>query len=229
MRFELIGDRLYRATYREPLLGRGQPPPVEFLEAHIKNFKDSEIDKALQVFREETDFMKSKWEATQQDLIRINSELAEFRKEHTDSLPETALQANASRFQQEIKRGELRARIARLQGEVAADEKQISADSPIAQSRFQASQVYRDSLASLNRKLIELRASNKGEQHYEVVKVKADIAGVEKLIAQEMKSTTNELDRSANAGYGRHGQPAGHVQARRWPRPGSNFARPRRA
>ena len=62
--------------------------------------------------------------------------MAEFQTQNADNLPETSLQANASRFQLDTRRGELRARIARLEGEVAADASQINADSPIAQSRF---------------------------------------------------------------------------------------------
>ncbi len=81
--------------------------------------------------------------------------MAEFKKQNADNLPETSLQANASRFALDTRRGELRARIARLEGEVAADARQINADSPIAQSRFQASQTYRDQLAKLNSQLAE--------------------------------------------------------------------------
>jgi pSer/pThr/pTyr-binding forkhead associated (FHA) protein len=201
LKLEAIGDRLYRATYQEALVGRGRPDPVEFLDAHIKNYKDSEIEKALQVFLEEADFLKSKWNNAAQELQKIGNELAEFKKENADGLPETSLQANASRFQLDTKRGELRARIARLEGEVAADARQINADSSIAQSRFQASQIYRDSLAKLNGQLTEARAASKGEQHPDVLKIKDEIAGVEKLIAQEMSKQTSEADRSANAGY----------------------------
>jgi uncharacterized protein involved in exopolysaccharide biosynthesis len=201
LKLELIGDRLYRATYQEPLVGRGRPDPVEFLDAHIKNYKDSEIEKALAVFHEEASFLKTKWESASAELQKINAQLAEFKTKNADGLPETSLQANASRFALDTRRGELRARIARLEGEVAADARQINAESPIAQSRFQASQTYRDQLAKLNSKLAELRAQSKGEQHEDVLRTKEEIAGVEKLIAQEMNSQTSAVDRSANAGY----------------------------
>jgi uncharacterized protein involved in exopolysaccharide biosynthesis len=201
LKLEAIGDRLYRATYQEALVGRGRPDPVEFLDNHIKNFKDSEIEKALLVFQEEANFLKSKWTGAYADLQKINAEVAEFKKQNADNLPETSLQANASRFALDTRRGELRARIARLEGEVAADARQINADSPIAQSRFQASQTYRDQLAKLNSQLAEMRAKNWGEQNSEVIRVKDEIAGVEKLIEQEMSKQTSEADRAANAGY----------------------------
>ena len=201
LKLEAIGDRLYRATYQEALVGRGRPDPVEFLDNHIKNFKDSEIEKALQVFQEEANFLKSKWNDSYANLQKINAEVAEFKKQNADNLPETSLQANASRFALDTRRGELRARIARLEGEVAADARQINADSPIAQSRFQASQTYRDQLAKLNSQLAEMRAKSWGEQNPDVIRVKEEIAGVEKLITQEMSKQTSEADRSANAGY----------------------------
>jgi uncharacterized protein involved in exopolysaccharide biosynthesis len=201
LKLEAIGDRLYRATYQEALVGRGRPDPVEFLDNHIKNYKDSEIEKAIQVFQEEADFLKSKWTGAAANLQKINNEVAVFQTQNADNLPETSLQANSSRFALDTRRGELRARIARLEGEVAADARQINADSPIAQSRFQASQTYRDQLAKLNSQLAEMRARNWGEQNAEVIKVREEIAGVEKLITQEMTKQTSEADRSANAGY----------------------------
>ena len=182
-------------------MGRGRPDPVEFLDAHIKNYKDSEIEKALQVFQEEASFLKTKWDSAKEELQKMNAAVAEFQTQNADNLPETSLQANASRFQLDTRRGELRARIARLEGEVAADASQLSAGSPIAQSRFTASQAYRDQLAKLNSQLAEMRAKNWGEQNSEVMRVKDEIAGVEKLITQEMSKETTEADRSANAGY----------------------------
>jgi uncharacterized protein involved in exopolysaccharide biosynthesis len=201
LKLEAIGDRMYRATYQEALVGRGRPDPVEFLDAHLKTYKDSEIEKALQVFIEEANFLKTKWTAAAADLQKINSQVAEFQTQNADNLPETSLQANASRFSLDTRRGELRARIARLEGEVAADARQIDAGTNIAQSRFVASQAYRDQLARLNSQLAAHQAASKGELHVDVVNTKAEIAKVEKLIADEMSKQTTEADRSANAGY----------------------------
>jgi uncharacterized protein involved in exopolysaccharide biosynthesis len=201
LKLEAIGDRMYRGTYQEALMGRGRPDPVEFLEAHIKNYKDSEIEKALQVFIEEAEFLKTKWTAAAGDLQKINDEVAVFQTQNADNLPETSLQANASRFSLDTRRGELRARIARLEGEVAADASQLNAGTNIAQSRFLASQAYRDQLARLNSQLAAHQAASKGELHVDVVNTKSEIAKVEQLIAQEMSKQTTEADRSANAGY----------------------------
>ena len=201
LKLEAIGDRMYRATYQEALVGRGRPDPVEFLDAHIKNYKDSEIEKALQVFIEEASFLKTKWTDSAADLKKINEEVAQFQTQNADNLPETSLQANASRFQLDSRRGELRARIARLEGEVAADARQIDADTSIAQTRFQASQAYRDQLAKLNSELAAYQAKGLGDLSIEISKTKAEIAKVEQLIQQEMSKQTSEADRSANAGY----------------------------
>ena len=92
----------------------------------------------------------------------MNAAVAEFQTQNADNLPETSLQANASRFQLDTRRGELRARIARLEGEVAADASQLNAGSPIAQSRFTASQAYRDQLAKLNSQLAEHAGARTG-------------------------------------------------------------------
>ena len=201
LNLEQIGERLYRATYKEPLLGRGRPDAVAFLGAHLRNYKDSEIDRALQALQDEAGLLKSKWAGAEKDLRQIDAELMAFKKENAGGLPETALQANASRFALEAQRAELRARIARLEGEVAADARQLASDTPLAQQRFSASQGHRESLAALQRKLNDLRSDEKGPEHPEVVKLQKDIAGVQKLIDEEMSAQASERDRAASAAH----------------------------
>jgi hypothetical protein len=198
---ELVGERLYRATYKEPLLGRGQPPPVAFLEAHMDNYLHTEIERALRVFNDEAEFLRSKLAAAQTDLSRINGDLAAFKRENADHLPETAVQANTSRFTLESRRGELTAQIARLEGELAVVERQVTEESPLAQTRYQSSQVYRDTLATLNRRLSEAYARGLADGHPDVQQIRNEKARVEKLVDQEMRTATTQLDRSANPGY----------------------------
>jgi pSer/pThr/pTyr-binding forkhead associated (FHA) protein/uncharacterized protein involved in exopolysaccharide biosynthesis len=201
LRLELIGDHRYRASYRQALLERSPVTAVQLLEAHLDNYLQTEIQKTLRVLTEEAQFLDRKLQAAQNQLSNINGELAQFKRENADSLPETALLASTSRFELQTRKGELHARVARLEGEVAVDRRQLQAEGPLMQSRLAASQGYRDSLSALNRRLSEAYAKGLADGHPEVRQILDEKSRLERLIDQEMRSPTSDLDRSANAGY----------------------------
>jgi uncharacterized protein involved in exopolysaccharide biosynthesis len=138
--------------------------------------------------------------SVEKDLAQIAADRSQFREANADRLPEESLQTHSSRFQLESRRAELVAQVRQLQGALAAERRQFATESPLAQSRLQSSQVYRDSLAAINRKLSEAYAAGLADGHPEVRQLKDEKNRIEKLINDEMHAETSQVDRQANAG-----------------------------
>lgn len=200
LKFDPLDEHTYRATYQDGLFGRGKPAPDQFLDAHLRNYLQSEIKKALRVFSAEADFLRNQLKTVEKDLQTIAGERTRFREANADRLPEESLQTHSSRFQLESRRAELVAQVRRLQGELGAQRRALDSDSPLAQSRLQSSQVYRDSLASVNKKLSESYAAGLADGHPDVRNLKDEKTRIENLIAEEMRKETTQVDRESNPG-----------------------------
>src|SRR3569832_1068189 len=90
LKFEPRPDRVYRATYRDRLLGGGKLDPAVFLTAHIENYVQTEINKALRVFTAQADFLRDQLKSVEGDLSRISAEKVKFREKNADRLREEA-------------------------------------------------------------------------------------------------------------------------------------------
>jgi len=200
LRFEPRPDRVYRATYHDRLLGGGKPDPAVFLTAHIENYVQTEINKALRVFTAQADFLRDQLKSVEGDLSRISAEKVKFREKNADRLPEEAALTHNTRFSLETHRSELMAQIRQLQGELDAQRRALAAEGPLAQSKASGAQVYRESLARINGKLSEAYARGLADGHPEVKQLKDEKQRIEALVKSEMSSSSDDLDRRSNAG-----------------------------
>jgi hypothetical protein len=201
IKLEVVGDKLYRATYKEPAWRGGEVQPVRFLDAHVKNYIQTDIERGLKAIDNEAKFLNEKLAIAAADISRINKDLAEFKKANADDLPETSEQAHSSRYYLDTRKGELAAQIAKLAGELAVDEAQMRDGNPLQQSKFQSSQVYRGSLQELKRRLSEAYARGLADGHPEVQQMKNEISRLGKVIEQEMSSETSEADKIADPAF----------------------------
>jgi len=201
LRFDPLPDHVYRATYRDRLLGGGKPPPAEFLTAHLENYVEVEINKALRVFTAQADFLRDQLKSVEAEMSRISAEKVQFREKNSDRLPEEAALTHNTRFTLETKRAQLTAQIRQVQGELEAQRRALKAEGPLAQTKFTGSQAYRDALAKINGKLSEGYARGLADGHPEIKQLKDEKERIEALIQKEMASDTSDLDRRSNAGY----------------------------
>src|SRR5262249_51202461 len=58
LKFESLPDHMYRATYREKLIGSLPLGPTEFLKEHLDNYLHTEISRAIRVFTAQADFLR---------------------------------------------------------------------------------------------------------------------------------------------------------------------------
>lgn len=193
-------DHTYRATYRDISTRGPRPQPVEFLTTHLRNYLEFEITKALRSFKAETDFLRDQLKTVEQEMDHISAERVQYREKNSDRLPEEAGLTQGSRFALETKRSDLVTVVRRLQADLSSARRQLTTEGPLAQSKFQASQVYRTSLADTNRKITEAYAHGLKDAHPDVVRLHDEKQRLEELIDTEMKSQTTTVDRKSNAG-----------------------------
>jgi hypothetical protein len=202
LKFESLEEpHLYRASYKESLVPGGRVAPVQFLTAHLQNYVQSEINKALKVFTAEAEFLRNQMKTVEKDLSTIAVERTQFRQANADRLPEEAIQTHSSRFQLEARRADLQAQVRRLQGELDAERRALASEGPLAAGKFQSSQVYRTTLAQVNQKLSEAYARGLADGHPDVRQLLDEKSRIEGLIKDEMHSETTAVDRQSSAGF----------------------------
>jgi hypothetical protein len=201
LRLEPEPDHTYKATYREQLMGQATPTATQFLKAHLDNYIHGEIDRAIHVFSAQADFLRDQLKSVEGEMKRISGEKMQFRQKNSDRLPEEAGQMLGSRFDLESRRAELTAQVRKLQGELDARRHALADEGPLAQRKLHESEVYRQSLADLNRKLSEAYARGLADEHPDVIQIKDEKKRLEGLIQKEMSADTSAVDRKSNAGY----------------------------
>jgi hypothetical protein len=197
LRLDSMGDHIYRAAFTDNVINRGKPPPLTFLPVHIRGFIQTEIAHGLREFNAKVKFLRDQVSDVDKELARINEQRTRYREANADKLPEDSIQTHTSRFQLESRHADLTAQVRRLQADLAAARQQLAADRPAAQTRYQSSQSYRDSLATVNRKLGEAYASGLADGHPEVQQLKAEKEHLEVLLKSELESPT-ALDRKSD-------------------------------
>ena len=201
LKIESQPDNVYKATFNERILGASAMSSAEFLAAHIENYLHSDIARAIRVFTVQADFLRDQLKTVEAEMKKISDQKMQFREQNADRLPEEAGSMMGSRYTLEAHRAELVAQVRRLQGELDTQRRALADEAPLAQSRYKTSEAYRQSLATVNRKLTEAYAKGLADGHPEVRELKDEKERIEGLVHQEMASETSPLDRESNAGY----------------------------
>jgi hypothetical protein len=201
LKLDSMGDHLFRASFTDKMVGGGTPAPMAFLPEHLRAYVQAEIDHALREFNGKVTFLSDQVKSVDKDLARINEERTRFREANADRLPEDSQQTHTSRFELESRRADLVAQVRRLQADLDATRLQVRGGRPMAQTRYQSSQTYRDSLAIVNRKLSEAYASGLADGHPEVQQLKAEKERLETLVKSELEAHSTQLDQQTDPSY----------------------------
>jgi hypothetical protein len=201
LRLEPELDHTYLARFREKLIDNGRVSATQFLSAHLENYLHREIDHAIRVFSAQADFLRDQLKSVEGEMTKISNEKMQFSQKNSDRLPEEASQVLGSRFGLESRRAELVAEVRKLQSELEAQRKALASEGPLASNKLHESEVYRKSLAEVNRKLTEAYSRGLADGHPEVIALNGEKQRLNDLIEKEMGSETSAVDRRSNAGY----------------------------
>jgi hypothetical protein len=168
MRYESMGNYTYTAVLTPSPFGKRTDWPVRFLDAHLRNYIDTEIGRKMKSFVAEVDFLRSQTTAANQKLQDIAQQTVQFREANSDLILAQSTLSPGSQAELESKRIEISGRIDRLAGELEAVRSQLGRGSALSQAKFQSVQGDSDALRRVERKLTELRAQGLADGHPDV-------------------------------------------------------------
>lgn len=198
LKFENVGSHDYVASMAEGLWQRDQRDPVEFLNAHLKTYVDSEIGKIIKVFAAEVDFLRSQSVATANELKSAEGEIVAFREKHASQLADQSSLPPEARTQLETRRLDLSGQVRRLEGELDSLRRQLARGSHLERAKLQSTQGYRDAIANIDRQLSDARAQGFAEGHPEVKRLTSERANLEKLLNEQLRSEVSGIERRSN-------------------------------
>jgi pSer/pThr/pTyr-binding forkhead associated (FHA) protein len=199
LKVEETGDHMFRVTYKDQ--AHSDVSPMEFLSEHVRVYVQAEISKSVREVNAKVAFLGDQLKTVEADLNRIGADRAGFRELNVDRLPEDAALTSSSRHSMETRRADLISEIHRLEGDLKAEQFQLSKDSPVARTRFQWSETYRQSLVEVNRKLSEAYARGLTDGHPEVKQLKDERQRIQALAKEELQSSTSNLVREGDPNY----------------------------
>jgi polysaccharide export outer membrane protein len=201
MTFENVGNHAYLATYTPTFFSARTDWHVRLLDAHIKNYVETEIEKTLKVFVAEVDFLRSQTDAAEKRLSEIMQETVKFREANSDQILAQGTLAGGSPGELESKRIEVSGRIDRLAGELEGVRSQLGRGSVLSQAKSQSAQADREALNTVNRKLGELRAQGFADGHPDVERLLTEQKNLQRAVDEHLHSDVTQFEKRANVAY----------------------------
>jgi polysaccharide biosynthesis/export protein len=201
LRFESVGNHTYSASYTPSLFSERNDWHVGFLDAHIKNYVEKEVEKKLKVFVAEAEFLRSQTQAAEKRLQEIMQQTVSYREEHSDQILAQGTLTAGSPADLETRRIEVLGRISRLEGELAGVRSQLSRGSALSQAKAQAGQADREAIAAVSRKLAELRAQGFADGHPDVQRLLVEQSNLQHMVDQHLHAEVTQFEKRSNVAY----------------------------
>lgn len=201
LQFESIGNNMYAASYSPSVFSARNDWHVRFLDTHIKNYVEREIEKKLKVFVAEADFLRAQTQDAEKHLGEIMQQTVQYREAHSDQILAQGTLSAGSPADLETRRIEVMGRISRLEGELAGVRSQLSRGSALSQAKSQASQADREAIAAVNRKLAELRAQGFADGHPDIQRLLGEQANLQRMVDQHLHSDVTQFEKRSNVAY----------------------------
>jgi polysaccharide export outer membrane protein len=200
MAFENLGNHAYLVKYTPSFFSARNDWHVRLLDAHIKCYVETEIEKTLKVFVAEVDFLRTQTDAAEKRLDEISQETVKFREANSDQILAQGTLAGGP-AELESRRIEVSARIERLAGELEGVRSQLSRGSMLNQAKSQSVQADRDALGGVNRKLAELRAQGFADGHPDVERLLTEQKNLQRLVDEHVHSDVTLFEKRSNVAY----------------------------
>jgi polysaccharide biosynthesis/export protein len=201
LHFESVGNNTYTATFTPSIFSPRDDWHVHFLDAHIKDYVEREIAKKLKVFVAEADFLRAQTQAADKRLQEIMQRTVSYREAHSDQILAQGSLAAGSPADLDTRRIEVLGRISRLEGELAGVRSQLSRGSALSQAKAQSSQADREAIASVNRKLAELRAQGFADGHPDVQRLLGEQANLQHMVDNHLHAEVTQFEKRSNVAY----------------------------
>jgi hypothetical protein len=201
LRFENVGNDTYTATLTPGLFSRRSDWHVQLLDAHVKNYIETEMNKTLKGFVAEVDFLRSQTETSERHLGEIVQKAVKFREANSDQILAQATLTAGSPSELESNRIEVAGRVNRLAGELEGVRSQLARGTVLTQAKAQSTQSDRDTLGQVDRKLGELRAQGFADGHPDVERLLAERRNLRKIVDDHLHSDVTQFEKRSNVAY----------------------------
>jgi len=201
MRFETMGSYTYTAVLTPSPFGKRTDWHVRFLDAHLRNYIDSEIGRKMKSFVAEVDFLRTQTAAANQRLQDIAQQTVQFREANSDQILAQSTLGPGLQAELASKRIETSGRVDRLAGELEAVRSQLGRGSALSQAKSQSAQGDRDALRTVDRKLTELRAQGLADGHPDVQRLLNEQKNLQRMVDEHLHSDVTQFDKNANVAY----------------------------
>lgn len=174
---------------------------IEFLEVHLKLYRDAEIEKALRVLQVEAETLEEELAKAEEQLNATDEALLAFKQENSEGLPEAASHLYRELIELGGRKSAAAAAVAQAQNEMNMYKKRLKDESPEIESRIEEARPYQAGIAEVKRRLVSLRSEGKGEQHPEVVAAKEELQALETLRDATISTSNTRIIKSKNPVY----------------------------
>lgn len=199
--FNTGGDQTSQ-TYTGSYRGATPEQSLLFLQRHVDNYLQGEIDKTLKIIKSQVDFLTSQLNDTEKQLKDTENRLLEFKKKNIDGLPDQARQHYDYLFELQRREADMAAEISRLEAEAHVDQQRLAVETPLVESRVMATRPYQQAIVDVNQRLAQARASGLADDHPDVRQLKARLEELRRLASEAEHSTADtEVERSRNPIY----------------------------
>jgi uncharacterized protein involved in exopolysaccharide biosynthesis len=197
MQFQKTSEYMYHGSFSAPT----SEEAVAFLDVHLKLYRDAEIEKALAQFSAEAETLEREVNMAQERLDSTEAALTSFKTENSAGLPDHAAEIYRQVIELGAARSSALSEVARAQADITVSKKRLKSEDPLIESHIEESKPYAEGIATARKRLAELRAQGKGEQHPDVVEAKENLVALEALRDEVLENGTTKIVKSKNPLY----------------------------
>lgn len=196
LQLETIAQSTFPAIFKDPDSKRA----VTFLDAHLKNYLETEIGKMLTVSQSKVDFLTNQAHDNEIQLESTEKKLKEFKQQNLEGLPEYAQGHVTSREELLTKQSDLRGQLDKTNLELSEARRRLADMRFLGQTTNKEADPYRQALVEVNRKLSEAKAKGLGDEHPEVVALNDEAKRLQSLIKEAQNRKLSGVELEANEG-----------------------------
>ncbi|MEM1022716.1 MAG: FHA domain-containing protein [Myxococcota bacterium] len=186
---------------------------VRWLEKHLQNYLDTELEKALRMVKTSERYFASELERSEVQASEIEAKLVAFRRDNADAVSNRQTSLYDDLYSKKERLQEVRRLIAQEERALEVEQAKLGSTPKFDKSETLTVNPYLPQLAEIESALASAKAAGKGPRHPEVVELNNRLAQVKRLSDQSgAGGSTGETRMTLNPMYVRTRDEIGRLQ-----------------
>lgn len=195
--FEPEGQTM--ATWRGEYSAPTSREAVELLQTHLDNFLETEIEKALQVFRTQTEFLSARLSEAAEGMRKAEGEFVAFRERHPDVQPGAERTAATTSGPTGYRVGRVQTTDSRL----SLARQRLASYDPLAGRRLEEIGAREKAVTAAKAELEAARQRGLGDRHPDIRKLTTQLEHAQAQLASAREAKTTKEQKQASPEYQR--------------------------